>query len=357
MKQLKILDRYILREYLRIFALTLLFFVALVITVRLFDKELGRLLSRNISLDNAIKIILFRSPRRIVEVVPAASFLASFLMLGRLVQNNELAAMKSAGISIYRIIALIAGVMFFVSILTLIFNDQVASRGSLNARMLERRMRYQKNRDILFKDKKGDMYYIQTLSLKDQMMRNVTIYNFDSNNKLKSKTYAKFVIWVNHTWTLKSGWHRVFENDREKSFSKFDVKIIHVDEDPELLADSDLYPREMTYAALARLVKYKKDAGQIVRAEQVEMQHKLAYPFASLVVVLIGATLAVQFGGVGVFVGFLLTMFISFMYWGIAIATFEALGENGKLPPLVACWSANILFAAIGVFLMWKVRK
>lgn len=357
MKSLKTLDRYILREYLRMFGLTLLFFVTLVITVRLFDQELGRLLSRDISFSNALKIILFKSPRRIVEVVPAASFLASFLMIGRLVRNNELSAMKSAGISIYRIIALIAGVMFFVSIITLIFNDQLTSRGNLKARMLERRRKYQKNRNILFKDKKGSMYYIQRLRLKDRMMRNITIYNFYPDNKLKSKTYAKFVTWANHTWILRKGWRRVFIDGKEESFSKFDLKEIHVDEDPELLADSDLYPREMTYTALSRLVKYKKDAGQVVRAEQVEMQHRLAYPFASLVVALIGATLAVRFGRAGVAVGFLLTMFISFIYWGVAIATLEALGESGRLPPVVACWSANIIFVAVDLLLLWKVRK
>lgn len=353
---MKILDKYILREYLRTFGLTLLFFIALVITVRLFDTELGYLLSRNVSFSNAIKIISFKAPMHIVEVIPATSFLAAFLMLGRLVQNNELVAMKSAGISVYRIIALIAGVMFLVSILTLIFNDQVTSRGNLHARMLEKRIRYHRNRDILFKDKSGNMYYIQTLSLKDRRMRNITIYNFD-HNKLSAETYAKLATWSDHTWTLKDGWYRIIENGKEKSFSKFDVKIIHVDEAPKLLAESDLYPTEMTYAALARQVEYKKEAGQIVRDEQVEMQHRLAYPFASFVVALIGAALAVQFGKAGIFVGFLMTMFISFMYWGIAIATFEALGENGRLPPIVACWSANILFAAIGFFLTWKVRK
>lgn len=357
MEPLKILDKYILREYLRIFGLTLLFFVALVITVRLFDKELGRLLSRDISLRNSIKIILFRSPRRIVEVVPAASFLASFLMLGRLVQNNELSAMKSAGISVYRIISLIVVVMFIVSIITLIFNDQASSRGNLNARMLERRIRYQKNRDILFKDKEGKIYYIQILTLKNRVMRNVTIYDFYPDNELKSKTYAKLVTWHDHSWTLRDGWYRTFEDGREKSFSKFDVKIIHVDEEPKLLAESERYPSEMTYLTLARLVEYKKEAGQIVREEKVEMQHRLAYPFASLVVAIIGATLAIQFGKAGIAVGFLLTMFISFIYWGIAIATFEALGENGKLPPIVACWLANVLFGGIGAFLTWKVKK
>jgi len=48
---------------------------------------------------------------------------------------------------------------------------------------------------------------------------------------------------------------------------------------------------------------------------------------------------------------------LSFTDWGIAIATFEALGSNGKLPPIVACWSANIIFAAAGGVLIWKVEK
>ena len=87
------------------------------------------------------------------------------------------------------------------------------------------------------------------------------------------------------------------------------------------------------------------------------MHDKISFPVACFVMALLGAPLFVIFGRSGTAVGFLLTMFISFLYWGIAIAVFEAFGNNGKLPPALSCWAANFIFAAVGVGFVYKVKK
>ena len=83
----------------------------------------------------------------------------------------------------------------------------------------------------------------------------------------------------------------------------------------------------------------------------------MAYPFAAFVVVLIGAPISIRFGKAGFFAGLLIAFFLAFMYWGISLATLEGLGENGKLPPIVACWGANVLYATAGSILVWKTPK
>ena len=356
---LKILDRYILFEYIRLFLLCLVFFAALAIVVILLDKEISRLLDKDRTIIEALRIILYKSPGLIMRVpcVPASASLAAFFVLGRFARNNELTAMKSAGVSMYRIIFLIASATLIICILTGIFNDRIASPASWRARLLEKRIPYYINRDIIFKGKGNRMYYIQHLRLKDKHAINLKIYEFDDNNELKSEISASTATWASKTWTLTNGKVRHFANGREIEHLPFKVKEIYVPENPNLFAESGARPQEMTYASLSKRVKYKKDAGRPVRAELVEMQHKLAYPFASLVVILIAAPLAIQFGRAGVFAGFLVTMFLSFIYWGAATAIFEALGVNGKLPPIVACWVANVLFAAVGGFAIWKVQK
>jgi len=355
----KILDWYILREYIRLFLLCLAFFAALAIVVILLDKEISRLLDKDRTIFEAIKIILYKAPGLIMRVpcVPASASLAAFFMLSRFIQNNELTAMKAAGVSMYRIIFLIAAATVVISVLTGVFNDRVASPATWRARLMEKRIPYYINRDIIFKGKDNRMYYIQNLRLQDKKAINLTIYEFGDNNELKSKISASTATWASKTWMLTNGTIHTFAHGREIECLLFDVKRIYVEEDPTLFAESGAKPREMTYAALSKRVKYKKDAGRPVREELVEMQHKLAYPFASLVVILIAAPLAIQFGRAGIAAGFLITMLLSFIYWGVAMAVFEALGINGKLPPVVACWSANVLFAAIGGIAIWKVQK
>jgi lipopolysaccharide export system permease protein len=356
---LKILDWYILREYVKLFLLCFAFFAALAIVVILLDKEISRLLDKDRTIIEAIKIILYKSPGLIMRVpcVPASASLAAFFVLGRFARNNELAAMKSAGVSMYRVIFLMGTATFIICILAGIFNDRIASPAAWRARLLEKRIPYYINRDIIFKGKGDRMYYIQHLRLEDKRAINLRIYEFDDNNELKSEISASTATWASKTWTLKNGTVRHFANGREIACLPFDVESIYVPENPNLFAESGTKPQEMTYAALSKRVKYKRDAGRPVREELVEMHHKIAYPFAPLVVILIAAPLAIQFGRVGIAAGFLVTMFLSFIYWGIATAIFEALGVNGKLPPVIACWAANILFAAIGGIAIWKVPK
>ena len=86
----------------------------------------------------------------------------------------------------------------------------------------------------------------------------------------------------------------------------------------------------MKIGELRRQIQYKRSAGQATRREQVRLHHKLAYPFAAFVVVLIGAPIALRFGRAGFFAGLLIAFFLVFMYWGLSLATLEGLGENGR---------------------------
>ena len=115
LEMLKILDWYVLREYLRSFLGSFGFFVAMVIVVRLFDREISHLLSGDMTVSDAIKVVIYKAPARIMQVFPAAVSLATFFMFSRFIRNNELAAMKSAGISMYRVIFLISAATFLTS--------------------------------------------------------------------------------------------------------------------------------------------------------------------------------------------------------------------------------------------------
>jgi len=113
----------------------------------------------------------------------------------------------------------------------------------------------------------------------------------------------------------------------------------------------------MPFLELLKLVKSKRAAGQIIRRDLVSLYSRISFPFACFIMALLGAPLFVVFGKSGTAVGFLLTMAISFLYWGVATAVFEALGNNGKLPPLVSCWTANVVFAVVGSVFVYKVKK
>ena len=98
-------------------------------------------------------------------------------------------------------------------------------------------------------------------------------------------------------------------------YEAFDTYMIERHEDPARFIGSEKDPRAMTIEELRQQIAYKQEAGQISRKEQVKLYHKTAYPFAAVVVVMLGAPIAIRFGRAGFFAGLVMAFFLSFIYW------------------------------------------
>ncbi len=353
---MNILDRYLLKDYLKAFFIGFLFFSALVVVVRLLDKDIKHF-DEGISYLTAVKIILYQAPRRIMEIVPVSGFVAIFFVLGRMVRNNEFVAMKAGGISVYRILTPIIIVTLILCIVFAIFYDRVASPIYHEANLLQKKSRPKHGRNLVFKGKDNRIFYSHQISLDDKAISKLTIWESDNTGELERIIYAKKATWTEAHWQLSNGDIRLFENGVEVGYETFDQKSIERYEDPARFIGSDKDPRAMTIKELKEQIAYKKEAGQISRIEHVKLHHKIAYPFAAVVVVMLGAPIAVRFGKAGFFAGLVIAFFLVFIYWAISFATLEGLSENGKLHPFLACWGANIIYGIVGTLLIWRTPR
>ena len=353
---MNILDRYLLREYLKAFVVGLLFFIALIIVVRLLDYDLKKF-EDDISYTTAVKIVLYQAPRRIMEMVPIAGFVAVFFTLGRMVRRNEFTAMKAGGISVYRLLAPILIVTLFICGIFAVFYNRVASPAFHEAHLLQNKVRPRRGRNIVFKGKDNRIFYSQRIALDAKKINQLTIYEYDPEKRLERITFAKSATWTPTEWELTDGFIRHFERSVEVDYETFDTHVIERHEDPARFIGSEKDPRAMTIKELREQIAYKREAGQISRKEQVKLHHKTAYPFAAVVVVMLGAPIAIRFGRAGFFAGLVIAFFLSFIYWALSFATLEGLSENGKLHPFLACWGANILYATVGSIMIWRTPK
>ena len=125
MHTLNILDRYLLREYLKAFVVGLLFFIALIIIVRLLDYDLKKF-EDDISYITAVKIVLYQAPRRIMEMVPIAGFCRClFHARTEWFGATNSPAMKAGGISVYRLLAPILIVTLIICGLFAVFTTEL----------------------------------------------------------------------------------------------------------------------------------------------------------------------------------------------------------------------------------------
>ena len=326
--------------------------------VRFGEKEMGTFIAQKMSFLASIKSLLLQVPGYIIQIAPPSMIFATFFSLGRMTQNNEITAMKACGISLYRIFFPVFLVALLIAIFLMAFNDRVVTWTTgkdIDLKGLNPQTPGTATK-VVFISSGNRVFYIDYISLYDRSMNNVTIYEMTENNDVKSDIYAKKASWSDGVWHLKQGVMRTLSEGMwiETSFGQ---KDIIVSEDPEIMVKGSQSLLRMSLIELSKLIKYKKNTGQVVRKELVTFHSILSFPFACFVMAVLGTPLFVMFGRSGTAVGFLLTMFISFIYWGIAVAIFQALGNNGKLPAIVSCWMANFVFIVVGAVFVYKVKK
>jgi lipopolysaccharide export LptBFGC system permease protein LptF len=89
---------------------------------------------------------------------------------------------------------------------------------------------------------------------------------------------------------------------------------------------------------------------------EVARHSKIAYPFASFIILIFGATLASANRKSGPALGFLFSIVVILAYY-FAFKFFEILGKNEEIPALLASWGANIVFIVLAAVALYKAPK
>jgi lipopolysaccharide export system permease protein len=124
---------------------------------------------------------------------------------------------------------------------------------------------------------------------------------------------------------------------------------------PENLLELQKKPEEMSYIELDKFVDEMHAIGAEARKWVVELYFKISYPFANFIIVLFGAPLAARKRRSGSAVGIGISLLVCFIYF-LFIRTGQVMGHQGSLTPLVGAWFGNIIFAAAGLFTLFKAR-
>ncbi|NTW78050.1 MAG: LptF/LptG family permease, partial [Syntrophaceae bacterium] len=113
---------------------------------------------------------------------------------------------------------------------------------------------------------------------------------------------------------------------------------------------------KMGYFDLRKYVGKLQAEGYDASRYLVDLHGKLAFPFVTLILVLIGiafSTRSERQGGLMQSVG--IGIMVGFSYW-IVHAFSMSLGRSGILPAILSAWAANIIFLAVGATLFFRTR-
>lgn len=358
---MRILDRYLLREQLLALAAGLLFFVAIYIIVDLFEK-IDTYLDNHVAVPVVLAYYGVSIPAIVLQVLPMAMLLSCLLALGQLKRSNELTAMQAAGVGLGRIAAPLYALALLVSGLVFLVNETALP--GINARKQHILTVDIKKQDVegprvranlAYLGAEGRTFLIRTYRIDEQRMDEVVIQQI-RHNTLVGRIDARSALWENGRWIFHDGYTRRFDAGGEKAAQFNELTIPGLAERPEDFAEAEEDPQALSYPALQRYIDRLRQSGSRVQKYLTELHLKIAFPLTNFIVVLIGGALSVRVRRGGLAVAFGLSVFISFLYYAL-IRTGQSLGHSGQLPPVLAAWAGNIVFAAIGLDLVRRARR
>ena len=364
---LRTLDRYLLREWLRIFLITLLGFPILVIVIDLTDK-MDQYLGRGIKPATVAWSYVFDLPEKMFLVLPVAVLFATVFTVGALGRHSELTAAKASGISFHRLVRplFVAGAVSFIT--GLLLGEMAPVTTSKRLELLgEKAVRSLPTRDnFVYRADGGWVYAIRGLDLRTRQMVDLMLEREGSGVNYPTIVLAaqKAVFSDSGTtrsresgaWMLHRGSLRYLDAKGaggEFAFEFDSLESRTLRESPVDLLAQPKGPDEMRYAELRRYIDALTRSGSNAKKLQVELALKVAIPFICLLIGLFGAPLAISSPKSGAAWGVaasLATTFIVLLMFQLA----KAVGSGGVLPPALAAWIPNLLVGVAAVYLQRK---
>ncbi|HEV8335438.1 MAG TPA: LPS export ABC transporter permease LptG [Candidatus Polarisedimenticolia bacterium] len=367
-----LIDRYILRSYLKLLLISGLSIYIIFLVVD-FREMIDDVIQHQVPGQLILRFFKFRTPWVINQILPVACLVSTLLAFGLLARFNEITAMKAGGLSLYRVSLPVVGTTVLLSVFSfgiegyvMPFSNQRASQIRDEIRGHSARSTTQPQRRwVLGKD--GRFYNYRTyitpaarfLSLSGSgVFQGFSIYRLDPESfAIRDRIYAREAVWAEGAWALRDGWERKFDGGGAVvSFEPFVEKKVMLREAPSQFLEEVKTPDQMNYWQLRKFIKDLKRRGYSVQELLVDLYEKIAIPFVSLVMVILGLPFAFRTGKKGSLYGIGLSIGLVVVYYA-TFAVMSALGEIGFLPPFLAAWAPNILFAGAGTYMMLSLVR
>ncbi|MBI1922026.1 MAG: LPS export ABC transporter permease LptG [Geobacter sp.] len=357
---MSILGRYVATLYARIFGLCLGAFVAIYLIVDFIEK-IDRF-SQNSPESMAIaRFFLYKIPEIATQVLPLAVLMATMLTLGILGRNSEITALRSCGVSLPRATRPILLIAFVVSLLTVAANELLIPVTYARMKYVEEVEIKKKSASAFFRQDniwfRDDTAILQAnlFNPGQQALHGVTLWITDSGIVPLSRIDAKSAEWHNGQWLLREATTLDFSGGtpRSKLSPQLPVKLGLKVADLKVV---DKYADNMGFLQLKRYCEKLQKGGYDAGRYRALMHAKLSLPFASFIMAFLGIPFVLRSGRTsGIAVGIGLSLAIGFAYF-VTNAMLVSLGQVSALPPLIAAWSANLIFTMIASWLTLTIN-
>ena len=361
---MKIIDRYMVKGFIGPFLWCLLLFIVMAVIIDIFSF-IDNIVKFKIPLTSIIAFYVYYTPTLFLQVTPMAALLSTIYVLSNLNKHNEITAMKSSGISLWRLLRPILIIGAIISIVVFVINDKIIPVSSKVSSVIRRdELEKEKNRDrqaklienVAIYGSGNRIIFARNYDTEKKTLGDIIIHEHDKSQNLISKITAQSGEWTSDGWKFyKVIMYKI--NNSGKFLGEplfFNERIIPLKETPSDFANREWRADYMSYKELKRYINnFKGTSTKLTRSLLVDLHYKVSFSIISLIIILIGAPFALITTRGGVLIGIGMSIGIGLLYYAFTAISI-AFGKAGFLPPFVAAWIGNTLFAGLGIYLVNK---
>ncbi len=370
---LKLLDVYTSRQYVQVFVLSILSALGIFYIATFIDLA-DKLFRGSATTWMLLRFFYYQTPQFLYYIVPIAALVGTLVTIGVMTKNSELIVMRACGLSLYRaatplvIFAILAAVGLFG------LQELVLARANRQADRLEGTIRGWPSQEPSAVNRwiassSGDIYHYDLFDPAAERFVRFTKYHLDRDGwRLSDVTFADTVESPGaivdedlHQWTAQRGWIRTLNTTRvgetlkpAVTYAPFDARPLTL-EAPEYFKAELPDPVKMNFRQLRAYIQQLRASGSPTISAIVQLQRKVAFPFATVIMALLAVPFAVTTGRRGAMYGIGIGIALSIGYW-VIFQVFTAMGEGGVLTPTLAAWAPNLLFGVAAIYMTLTVR-
>ena len=359
---LKILDWYIIKKFLG----TYLFAIGLIIVIVVVFDYVEKI-DDFVELKAPFSAIAFGYylnfiPYFINQFSGLFTFIAVIFFTSKLAYQTEIIAMLSGGMSFRRLMwpyFLSALVITATSLALSLFIIPPANSARLDFenQYLKKNQNVTADNHIYRQISPGTFAYIRGYRTAEHTAQYLALERYENNEMVAMLDAANPTLDPEtRRWTAGSYTTRIFEGEKE-IFEKHQMLDTMINIDASEFGRVEKMVEAMPIGELNRFIKQQKSKGSdMVSYFEVERAQRFSYPFSTFILTLIGVSLSSRKvrGGTGLHIG----VGIALCFTYILFARFaQEFAKGGIMPPALAVWLPNVIFAIIAVYLYKKAPK
>lgn len=358
---MRLLDFYVLRNFLRAYFYCIAAFISIWLVFDISD-DISIFLDDRVSVWQVVQYYLTQIPQILVVLLPVSLLLALLFSLSRMSRTNEIVSMLGAGISIPRLLMPLFGMGVFTALLSGALNFALAPHAEHARKVFFSATREERREPGLlgqiFRNRTDNRtWFIQRARPEQNDFVTVQVLQQDADDNIVKNYMAQSATYHpdDQTWELKG--LKAVDYDlsgnilREENFESLTLE--HWSETPFRLASANMRAEFLSLPELHDYLRFNSDFPPSLLAPfATHFQYRIALPWTCLVVVFLAAPLAIGFSRKGVLSSVAAAIGLVFAQ-NFLTHLFLALGEGDRISAWAAAWTPNLLFAAIGLFLLY----